>query len=114
MELQRLFRNEGFGENFGTPIDPPLDLAAAGARGLRFVCGFDNPTEEVVGWGIGDQEMCVLALQARTNMAWDGDVHEGDGAQVGTAEREAQFSGPCTLLAFPWDHDKPGGPDREE
>ncbi len=109
-----IFRNEGFGENFGTPIDPPLDLAAAGARGLRYTCGFENPTAEVVGWGIGDQEMCVLALQASTNMAWDGDVHRGDGAQVGTTDGESQFSGPCSLLAFPWDHDKPGGPGPAE
>jgi hypothetical protein len=56
----------------------------------------------------------VLALQASTNMAWDGDVRDGDGAEVAVADGETQFSGPCTLLAFPWDHDKPGGPDREE
>jgi len=108
-----IMRNEGFGENFGTPIDPPLDLAAAGATGLRFVCGFNNPRAEVVGWGIGDQEMCVLALQAETDMAFDGEVEDGAGAQVGTGgDGEAQFSGPCQMLAFKWDHDKPGGPDR--
>jgi hypothetical protein len=108
-----IFRNEGYGENFGTPIDPPLDLAAAGARGLRFTCGFNNPRPEVVGWGIGDQEMCVLALQGRTDMAFDGDVREGDSQQTGTSEDgESRFAGPCSLLAFRWDHDKDGGPDR--
>jgi hypothetical protein len=109
-----IFRNDGFGENFGTPIDPPLDLGAAGARGLRFTCGFENPRDEVVGWGIGENEMCVLALQASTDMAWDGDVRDGDSEEVATAEGEVQFAGPCSLLAFRWDHDKPGGPGPAE
>jgi hypothetical protein len=108
-----IFRHDGFGDNFGQPVDPPLDLAKVGARGLRFTCGFDNPRAESVGWGIGDQEMCVLALQARTNMGWDGDVGRGKGAQVGvTDDGEFQFAGPCTVLGFPWDHAKPGGPER--
>lgn len=108
-----IMRHDGYGENFGKAIDPPLDLAAAGARGVRFTCGFSNPRDQVVGWGIGDQEMCVVALQARTNLGWDGDVPRGDGAVVGTApDGEIQHAGPCTLNAFPWDHEKPGGPAR--
>jgi len=108
-----IFRNEGFGENFGRAIDPPLDLAAAGARGLRFTCGFTNPRSAEVGWGIGDQEMCVLALQARTDMGFDGDVQAGQGAQVATGtDGEVQFAGPCTVAGFLWDQNKPGGPGR--
>jgi hypothetical protein len=56
--------------------------------------------------------MCVLALQARTDMAWDGSVEDGDGEEVATADGETQFAGPCSMLAFRWDHDKPGGPER--
>jgi hypothetical protein len=108
-----IFRHDGYGDNFGVAVDPPLDLAADGARGLRFTCGFDNPRDEVVGWGIGDQEMCVLALQARTNMGWDGSVGDGKGAQTGVADDgEVEFAGPCAVLGFPWDHAKEGGPDR--
>src|SRR5260221_710794 len=61
---QVIMRHDGFGNNAGTPITPPVDLAALGARGLRLTCGFDNPRAVPVGWGIGDQEMCVMALQA--------------------------------------------------
>jgi hypothetical protein len=108
-----LMRHDGYGENFGQAIDPPIDLGAIGARGLRFTCGFDNPRAAEVGWGIGDQEMCVIALQARTGLAFEGDVRRGQGAQVGVADDgEIQYAGPCSLLAFPWDFEKPGGPPR--
>jgi hypothetical protein len=106
-----ILRNDGFGENFGTPIDPPLDLGAAGAEGLRYTCGFNNPRDEVVGWGIGDQEMCVLALQAKTDMGWDGDVRDGDGALLEAGDDgEVRYGGNCAMLGIPWDHAKPGGP----
>jgi len=105
-----IMRHDGFGDNAGHAIDPPLDLAAAGARGLRLTCGFDNPRAAEVGWGIGDQEMCVMALQAVTDIGYDGDVTDGTGALVGTAPSgEVQHAGPCALTAFPWDFAKPGG-----
>lgn len=108
-----LMRHDGYGENFGYPMDPPIDLAAAGARGIRFTCGYDNPRNEVVGWGIGDQEMCVIALQARTPMAWDADVPRETGSAVGTgAEGESAYEGACQITGFPWDFDKAGGPPR--
>jgi hypothetical protein len=54
--------------------------------------------------------MCVVALQADTGLAFEGDVPVGDGAQLGVApDGEIQYGGPCELLAFPWDFDKPGG-----
>jgi hypothetical protein len=57
--------------------------------------------------------MCVVALQARSNLAWDGDVSEGSGQTVGvTPGGEVQHAGPCSLTAFPWDFEKPGGPPR--
>jgi hypothetical protein len=108
-----IMEHTGFGENFGVALDPPLDLAATGARGVRFTCGFDNPRNEMVRWGIGDQEMCVVALQAKTEMAWDGDVKRGTGERVGPdANGEVDYRGPCDLLAFPWDFEKEGGPPR--
>src|SRR5258706_15701180 len=54
-----IVRHDGFGDNAGHAIDPPIDLAAAGAKGVRLTCGYNNPRNAPVGWGIGDQEMCV-------------------------------------------------------
>jgi hypothetical protein len=103
-----IMRHDGFGDNAGHAIEPPLDLAAAGAKGLRLTCGFDNPRTAQVGWGIGDQEMCVMALQAVTDFGWDADVTTS--ALTGTAaDGETQHTGPCSMLEFPWDFAKPGG-----
>jgi hypothetical protein len=105
-----IMRNDGFGDNAGHAIEPPLDLAAAGATGLRLTCGYNNPRNVEVGWGIGDQEMCVMALQAVTDIGYDADVTRGTGTQTGTsATGEVQNAGPCSVTAFPWDFDKPGG-----
>jgi hypothetical protein len=108
-----LMRHDGYGDNFGYAIDPPVDLARIGARGVRYTCGFANPRSAAVGWGIGDQEMCVIALQARSNLAWAGDVNRGTGTPLRVSPTgEVQYGGPCSLTAFPWDFDKPGGAPR--
>jgi hypothetical protein len=105
-----IMRHDGYGDNAGHAIEPPLDLAAAGATGLRLTCGFDNPRSAEVGWGIGDQEMCVMALQAVTDIGYDADVVHNSGSVVGTAPSgEVQHRGPCSITAFPWDFAKPGG-----
>jgi hypothetical protein len=107
-----VMRHDGYG-NAGVAFDPPVDLAARGARGLRLTCGYSNPRTAEVGWGIGDQEMCVMALQAITDIGWDGSVAHGEGRKVGVAsDGEVQYSGPCGMLAFPWNFDKAGGPPR--
>jgi len=55
----------------------------------------------------------VIALQARTNLSWTGDVVRGTAQQVGVGPTgEVRHQGPCALTAFPWDHDKAGGPPR--
>jgi hypothetical protein len=105
-----IFRHDGYGENFGVPLDPPLDIAAAGATGLRFTCGFQNPREEEVRWGIGDQEMCVVALQADTNLGWQGDIAYGTAEALEDGEGgEKRFGGPCSIFGLPWNHNKKGG-----
>lgn len=108
-----IFSVDGYGENFGHSFAQPIDLRAAGATGLRFTCGFDNPRAKVVGWGIGDQEMCVIQIFAKTNLGVDGDVKAGTGTRTGTGpDGEAQFGGPCSLFSIAWDHEKIGGPPR--
>src|SRR5690606_17139344 len=99
-----IMRHEGYGDNAGHAIEPPLDLVAAGARGVRLTCGFDNPRSAQVGWGIGDQEMCVMALQAVTDIGFDAAVDKGTGEVVGpAASGEIEHRGPCSITAFPWD-----------
>lgn len=109
-----LFRHDGYGgETFGQAFDPPVDLAAMGATGIRFTCGYTNPRAEEVRWGIGDQEMCVLATFADTGMGFEGDVSEGTGGVTGTGSDGTVLNqGPCRMLGLPWSHDKPGGPPR--
>jgi hypothetical protein len=104
-----ILRHDGFGDNAGHAIEPPLDLAAAGATGVRLTCGFDNPRAAEVGWGIGDQEMCVMALQAVTDIGYDADVVANSDSVTGTVNGEVQHAGPCTITAFPWNFEKPGG-----
>jgi hypothetical protein len=48
----------GVGEALGAVLDPPINVA--GAEGIRATCSYDNPTDETVEFGIGDQEMCVF------------------------------------------------------
>lgn len=106
-----IMRHEGYGENFGKAIDPPLELGAIGARGVRFTCGYTNPRDAMVQWGIGDQEMCVIALQARTDLAWDANVTASDTREI-APNNEIKYGGPCGLTTFPWNHEKQGGPPR--
>lgn len=108
-----VYRHEGYGDNFGHVFDPPIDLAALGATGIRFTCGYMNPRAEEVGWGIGDQEMCSTAIFADTPMAFEADVEEGTGEVIGSREDGTlMYTGPCQILGLPWDHDKPGGMPR--
>ena len=105
-----ILRNDGFGEVSGQAFSPPIDLAVAGATGLKFTCSFMNPTASEVQWGIGDQEMCEFALFVDSDMAFDGSVHDGDGALVGVgANGEDLHEGPCDMFTLRWDHDNPGG-----
>jgi hypothetical protein len=105
-----LYEVMGHGMSWGRAFDPPIDLA--GATGLRFTCTFDNPRDVTVGWGIGDQEMCVTAIFAETGMGVQADVVR-DSAVTGTAaDGTIEHAGPCRILGVPWNHDKPGGPPR--
>jgi hypothetical protein len=54
-----LFQLDGFnGDANGRAFDPPVDLSDA--EGLRFACGFNNWLNKDVGYGIGDNEMCMM------------------------------------------------------
>ncbi len=91
---------EGFnGEARGIYYEPPVDLT--GISGLRFGCEFENPRDEVVEWGFGDQEMCEMLGFIESPVAFESRIEEvvADGA-----EGDMQlFTGACSNLLIPWD-----------
>lgn len=84
----------------GMVIDPPVDLAAAGAYGLRMTCGYRNPRDESVGYGIGDQEMCVMLALAESSMLLSGNVSVTTGFEEGE-DGIFRLSGPCDGIGAP-------------
>ncbi|MBA3547149.1 MAG: hypothetical protein H0T76_11745 [Nannocystis sp.] len=82
----------------GRAFDPPVELA--GATGLRFYCGFDNWRDKAIGWGIGDQEMCVMLGLADSRAIMDLSVQSG--SQVVGVDGDVTLNeGPCTVFALP-------------
>jgi len=97
------------GEAHGAPIDPPLSMR--GSQGFRFSCGFENPRDKQVGWGIGDQEMCVMLAFARSDYVFDATVATG-AATSQKKDGTFQYSGACALLALEFARGKGSlGPD---
>jgi len=82
----------------GKVFDPPIDLT--GADGLRVTCGYNNPTDQEVEWGIGDQEMCEFLGLADEAAMMDGGVdnHNAEGSLV---DGVMTFVSPCETLAVP-------------
>lgn len=94
------------GEAHGRVYEKPIDMT--GASGYRFGCEYHSDRDAVVKWGFGDQEMCELLGFAETTVAFESNITSA--AEVGTDGDVRIFSAPCSILAFPWDHNKPGGP----
>jgi hypothetical protein len=56
-----IFRSAGIpGEGRGQTFDPPV--AITGATALGITCEYENPRPAKVGYGVGDQEMCVALI----------------------------------------------------
>lgn len=86
------------GDPLGKFFDTPLPLP--GATGLSFGCEFDNPTDEVVHWGFGDQEMCEFLGFADSGALFETTIEE---ANPQPPEGDMQvFTGPCDSLVVPW------------
>ncbi|MFO7562232.1 MAG: hypothetical protein R6X02_06285 [Enhygromyxa sp.] len=99
LDGESVYELEGFnGEANGGMFDPPLDLS--GVEGLRFTCGYDNWRDVNVGWGIGDQEMCVMLGLAESQVMMDVSV-TGATQAVGEEDGIFMFEGPCGVLAVP-------------
>jgi hypothetical protein len=94
-----VYRHDGFnGEANGGTFDPPLDLT--GVTGMRFTCGYENWRDVNVGWGIGDQEMCVMLGLAESKILMDVSVTANTQA-VGMDGDIVLFEGPAGVLALP-------------
>ena len=82
----------------GKAFNPPIDLT--GATGLSMTCGYDNPRREPVGYGIGDQEMCVMLGFADSPILMDAGVRE-DTEMVSDENGVMRFTGPCVVTPVP-------------
>ncbi len=52
----------------------------------------------------------MIAIQAVTQVGWDGEVNDGTDVTEGVAaDGTVQHTGPCSVTMFPWDFNKPGG-----
>lgn len=96
---RNLYTLDGFDADAnGRAFDPPVDLS--GATGLSFSCGFDNWRDKDIGWGIGDQEMCVMLGLADSRAIMDLSVQAGSEV-VGEDGDRLLNEGPCSVLALP-------------
>lgn len=64
------------GDVLGGPLDPLFSMS--GYTKLRLTCEFENPRDRTVGWGVGDQEMCVFLAFSDSTYQWGGGVLEED------------------------------------
>jgi hypothetical protein len=88
------------GEPLGTTLAPPLSMA--GARGIRFSCTYDNPTDRTVGYGnSGEDEMCIFLAFTDSDLAFAGGVVQGEVTGDGMDGDVARFTGECDTLALP-------------
>jgi len=58
------------GDTLGGPIAPTFDMT--GYTKLRLTCNYFNPRDTTVGWGVGDQEMCVFLAFSDSTSNWGG------------------------------------------
>ncbi len=108
---ERIVDIEGFNaQGNGQSFFPPIDMA--GATGLRMTCGFTNPREEVIEWGIGDQEMCEVLGMADSSLLMDMGVYSV-GSEQPAVDGVRQFGGNCTGVGF-YPNSRQTPPSQEE
>lgn len=92
-------------EPHGRAYDPPFKVS--GAEGFTFGCDFTNPRDEVIHYGLGDQEMCEMLGFAASPVAFESIVSSAD--EAGSDGGTQLFTGPCSTLAFEWTNQQAGG-----
>jgi hypothetical protein len=104
---ETIFETFGYnGEARGRVYEQAVDMT--GADGYSFGCDFESQRDDVVHYGLGDQEMCELLGFAESGAGFESKVTAAE--EVGTDGDVRLFTAPCTTLAFPFDQEKPGGP----
>jgi hypothetical protein len=83
------------GEARGKLYDPPVDLTGLG--GLRFGCEFENPRDEVIHYGLGDQEMCEMLGFIESPIAFESRIDEA--LEDGLDGDIQVFTGNCDSIA---------------
>ena len=107
---ETIYELDGFNADAnGQAYDPPVELN--GADGLRFTCGYFNPTLDAVGWGIGDQEMCVMLALVESDLMIEGLVQETTGTEE--VDGIVMNEGRCFVAGFP-QHPNQDPPTEEE
>jgi hypothetical protein len=86
---------DAYGHPLGHTFEEPVDLT--GTTGLEFACEHTNPTSETVGFGIGDQEMCVALGFVDGRFRFDSQVGETTTAEI-DSDGVAQRRGDCLTL----------------
>lgn len=108
---ETLYELDGFNaEANGKTYDPPVDLSIG--DGLSFTCGYDNFRSEDVGWGFGDQEMCVMLLLVESDLLMDGSVISASHF-VGVENDVTMYEGSCIVIGYPKSADQ-GPPTQAE
>jgi hypothetical protein len=86
------------GDSWAVTMQPAVDVS--GARALRLTCVFDNPRSATVGYGIGDQEMCIWFGFTDSPYQWAGRAPRSVAPMVQREQRDGgtHHSAPCTEL----------------
>lgn len=87
------------GDSWARTMSPPVDVS--GARAIRLTCAFDNPRAQTVGYGIGDQEMCIWFGFTDSPWQWAGRAPREAAPMVRRETRDggvSHQSAPCTEL----------------
>ncbi|HEY4177352.1 MAG TPA: hypothetical protein VGM90_10985 [Kofleriaceae bacterium] len=91
------------GDALGKAIDPPFDMT--GYTKLRISCDFNSSRDAVVGWGVGDQEMCVFLAFSDSPYHWAGGMTHIETPEGPTVEGDtASYTSPCSVYAIDASH----------
>jgi hypothetical protein len=96
LDGQKLFRSSGsHGEGRGQTFDPPVAIRGAGS--LAITCEYDNPRPVKVGYGVGDQEMCVALIYSNGRKAGGASATNASTSDTGGIHRT---EGTCASVAL--------------
>lgn len=85
------------GEPLGQTLAVPLDVT--GGNQIEFTCGYNNPTDRTVRFGIGDQEMCVFLAFTDAPIRFVGQSTQAP-QSMGMVDGVEHFQGDCQVLGI--------------